>query len=472
MLRFAAVVLFSLFACAFPALADQTHNWRVVEMAGDVRVESQGVSPVSLSPQSEFSSDAWVNTGPNGRAVFVRGQESIIVGPSSRLLLPANIASGAQTTVIQEIGNALFQIGKHSTPHFQVDTPHLAAVVKGTTFTVSVDGAGASVAVTEGAVAVSSPAGGVAELIRPGQTGRVVEGDAAHVRVEKTSPDAIHLDSTTASGTSAEATAETSTETASLSTTISEPVGAIVVDVEAASDGLARNATPGVQASGGAASTNTMEVASLDTDSTSHGKGHGRNTDTETAALPSSDTGSEQTPVITLPGNNGNGTDNSGNSGNGNDGNGNSNSGPGNDSGNDQASNGNGSSNSGPGSSGNPGDSGNGDSGNPGTGNSGNGNSGNSGTGNSGNSGTGNAGNETTDAGNGNSGTGNSGNSGNGNSGNGNSGNSGNGNSGNGNSGNSGNGNNGVLGVVIDVVTGLPVLGGNNGNGNGNGNGG
>src|SRR3546814_14786860 len=62
----------------------------------------------------------------------------------------------------------VFSIKKKLTPHFGVQTPYLAAVVKGTTFSVTVDGTGASVQVVEGAVEVSTLDGGARDLILPG----------------------------------------------------------------------------------------------------------------------------------------------------------------------------------------------------------------------------------------------------------------------------------------------------------------
>src|SRR3546814_1605096 len=68
--------------------------------------------------------------------------------------------------IVESAGNIVFSIKKKLTPHFGVQTPYLAAVVKGTTFSVTVDGTGASVQVVEGAVEVSTLDGGARDLIR------------------------------------------------------------------------------------------------------------------------------------------------------------------------------------------------------------------------------------------------------------------------------------------------------------------
>src|SRR3546814_7909473 len=69
-------------------------------------------------------------------------------------------------------------------PHFGVQTPYLAAVVKGTTFSVTVDGTGASVQVVEGAVEVSTLDGGARDLILPGAIATVGATDHSVLKVQ------------------------------------------------------------------------------------------------------------------------------------------------------------------------------------------------------------------------------------------------------------------------------------------------
>jgi hypothetical protein len=57
--------------------------------------------------------------------------------------------------------------------HFEVETPHLTAVVKGTEFTVAVAATGSSVLVKEGAVEVTSLVTGQSTLVGTSQTARV-----------------------------------------------------------------------------------------------------------------------------------------------------------------------------------------------------------------------------------------------------------------------------------------------------------
>jgi hypothetical protein len=159
-------------------------GWRIIDTVGVVRSGAPGAQPVALSNGQVLAADSWVETGKDGRVVLARGHETIVVSPASRLLLPTQEVNG-NTQVLQTLGSALYQIGKQQKPHFQVDTPYLAAVVKGTAFTVSVDGEKSSVAVTEGLVEVATPDRSDVEFVRPGFTALVSHGDTKDVIVNE-----------------------------------------------------------------------------------------------------------------------------------------------------------------------------------------------------------------------------------------------------------------------------------------------
>jgi len=74
-----------------------------------------------------------------------------------------------KTQVVQQKGEIALDIEKRGRPHTYVHTPFLAAVVKGTSFTVTVTEKAASVSVEEGLVQVSSFTGGQSTNVGPGQ---------------------------------------------------------------------------------------------------------------------------------------------------------------------------------------------------------------------------------------------------------------------------------------------------------------
>jgi hypothetical protein len=109
-----------------------------------------------------------VTTGADGNAVLVRGREFVTVRRNSQIRIPAGGEERSIIQIVQDWGSALFDIGKQPDPHFGVKTEYLAAVVKGTMFTVTVARDGASMQVLEGAVEVSTDDGGARDLVRHG----------------------------------------------------------------------------------------------------------------------------------------------------------------------------------------------------------------------------------------------------------------------------------------------------------------
>ena len=171
-------------------------GWQISEKSGNVIVLHSGVSKIALQGNAVAMGDV-ISTGTNGRAVLVRGQEYLVVAPDTRLRIADPAPSGGFVQIIQDVGNVIFKIKRKSTPHFAVQTPYLAAVVKGTTFSVTVGEAGASVQVIEGAVEVKTNDGGASDMVRPGMIAAVsardlyrlkVDGDTSHVTTSPNAP--------------------------------------------------------------------------------------------------------------------------------------------------------------------------------------------------------------------------------------------------------------------------------------------
>src|SRR6185369_12864178 len=80
------------------------------------------------------------------------------------------------TTVNEDFGSVEVEAERLNVQHFAVETQFLAAVVKGTHFTVSADGAGSSVKVNRGQVAVQSIATGRTTTVTVDQEARVSTG--------------------------------------------------------------------------------------------------------------------------------------------------------------------------------------------------------------------------------------------------------------------------------------------------------
>jgi hypothetical protein len=160
-------------------MADGSAGWTLVQAEGDVQIQpvGGGWSPVALS--SVVRAGSVLRTGENGRAMLESDGDRIFVSPNSRLELPAGEPSGAATHVRQSLGTMLYDIFTRydfATPaaeRFRVDTPYLAAVIKGTVFTVTVGADGAAVRVIKGVVQVTSADGAHGAMVYPGETATV-----------------------------------------------------------------------------------------------------------------------------------------------------------------------------------------------------------------------------------------------------------------------------------------------------------
>ena len=135
--------------------AGQVHaaEWRVVKIIGDAWVQSgAGAKKIAATRGLQLSGRTKIVTGRNGKVVLARGRESMIVGPGSRVDIPT--AKNGRTLIRQDSGVVEYQARKRDIRHFEVRTPVLATIVKGTKFTVTQNNRLAQVAVSEGAVQV------------------------------------------------------------------------------------------------------------------------------------------------------------------------------------------------------------------------------------------------------------------------------------------------------------------------------
>jgi hypothetical protein len=113
-----------------------------------------------LGAGAQLEPGSVVRTDGSGRMELTNGIDTIRMSPSTEIELPVAKEGDPVTRVIHWIGTAFFQVGKRPGPQFEVDTPFIVAIVKGTKFTIAVSDAGTSIKVSEGVVGVSPAAGG------------------------------------------------------------------------------------------------------------------------------------------------------------------------------------------------------------------------------------------------------------------------------------------------------------------------
>lgn len=164
-----ALFIFCLAATGGARAADP-NLWTVTGVSGKARVLTGGTAWMELGKGMLLQPGNRVETGRDGRISLVRPGDSLTVSPNSRFEIPTAGKTGTVAHLKQALGTLLFKITTRPENPFNVKTPYLTAVIKGTTFTVSVDRARAALHVAEGAVEVTSSISGQTVLVNPGQT--------------------------------------------------------------------------------------------------------------------------------------------------------------------------------------------------------------------------------------------------------------------------------------------------------------
>ena len=152
------------------ALAGNTDLWKVVEIKGDAQYNQNGSGWKPLNTGTVLKPGSRVKTGKDGRIVISRPGDTVSVSPNSHFGVPAPARKGPVTHIMQDLGTLLFKIKTRPQNPFNIKTPYLAAIIRGTTFTVSVDDSNAALHVATGAVEVHSVLSGETALVRPGET--------------------------------------------------------------------------------------------------------------------------------------------------------------------------------------------------------------------------------------------------------------------------------------------------------------
>ncbi len=150
-MRIGKSVLIALTLCCTSsvALADE---WIAERLRGGV-MQYQSGNWIALERGHVVPDGGKVRTTGTGRVELVRGQENIALGPNTQIAV-RDAAGQKMTSVIQSSGVVTVTAEKRNVKHFSVQTPILAAVVKGTEFTVTYSNGLARVDVASGVVQV------------------------------------------------------------------------------------------------------------------------------------------------------------------------------------------------------------------------------------------------------------------------------------------------------------------------------
>lgn len=150
----AALAALVLAASSFAALAD---DWVAVRLRGAVLQLVDGEWQ-QLKRGDVVSDSRVIRTLRMGNVEFQRGEEHVALGPDTQIQIFDKMRAKPFTTVKQHFGTVTIEAEVRDVQHFAVENRYLAAVVKGTKFTVTAGDDGASVDVRRGAVFVEDSA--------------------------------------------------------------------------------------------------------------------------------------------------------------------------------------------------------------------------------------------------------------------------------------------------------------------------
>ena len=144
-------ILFQLTFFLLLALPTHAQDWVVSRVRGSAEQMENG-RWVTLVRGAVVLDGQSVRTGADGRVGLARGVERVDLDPGTQIRL--HEGAGKFTSVEQVSGVITADVERRNVQHFSVQTPFLAAVVKGTRFRVAVTGNAAEVEVERGVVQV------------------------------------------------------------------------------------------------------------------------------------------------------------------------------------------------------------------------------------------------------------------------------------------------------------------------------
>lgn len=248
LLRFTLLSLLSIVAVSVANAAATPQDWIVLEAAGSVEIRGTADTGLTTHAGTHLDAPFTIQTGADGHAVIAHGQDKLTLGPDTRSTIPrpTPTESGVITRISQALGTVLYQVEHRATYSFEVDTPYLVSVVKGTTFNVRVTADSSAVALIEGRVLVHTPDKKSEMILKPGQvaiksaqSAGIILKDQQSLSSPKAGPITI-ANENGAQGTTAAAT----TDSSSTRTPTSQTANSEQTQVASISEGS--NATSGL----------------------------------------------------------------------------------------------------------------------------------------------------------------------------------------------------------------------------------
>lgn len=178
----------ALLVLSFPASAF-AHDWMVTKLRGEA-LQLVGNDWAPLNRGDVVPDDRVIRTLASGRAMLQRGNETIELAANTQIRI-FDEAGKRFTTVQQHFGTIAIEAEVRNVKHFAVQTPYLAAVVKGTRFEVKTTSRQSKVKVQRGLVAVEDGRSGLNAMVAAGQSATVDKGGAFAVGGTGPKPDIL-----------------------------------------------------------------------------------------------------------------------------------------------------------------------------------------------------------------------------------------------------------------------------------------
>lgn len=170
--RLSLVRILALLAVMSPATVEAA-DWVVAKVSQPSRYTLDKKNWVTIKPGMTISNESWISTGPRGRVILQRNKDRVTFQPGTLVGVFERAGMAIHTDFAQQSGTITLDIDPQKKPHLAVQTPFLAAVVKGTQFSVTVNKSGAKVGVARGRVEVTDAQTGERTGIRAGQEAKV-----------------------------------------------------------------------------------------------------------------------------------------------------------------------------------------------------------------------------------------------------------------------------------------------------------
>lgn len=172
----AGVAAATMMFAAQPVIAD---DWVAVKLRGNVFTLVSGEWQ-RITRGAVVSDSRAIRTAKDGRVQFRRDNETIDVAPLTQISIVDR--EGEKFTVVkQRFGEVSIEAERREVQHFVVENRFLAAVVKGTRFTVNADDSGATVSVVRGQVQVRDQENHTMVNVDRGQTAGTGENEDLEV---------------------------------------------------------------------------------------------------------------------------------------------------------------------------------------------------------------------------------------------------------------------------------------------------